>query len=94
MRGYTYGTRQGDSFWSTRTELALRRRKISVVSPVVFVDLGWAGDTDDWPAGGASGDILWSAGAGASFLNGIFRTDLIFRESSTVWLELYFAGSL
>ena len=91
VRGYTYGTRLGDSFWTARIEIARRR---PIFRPVVFADFGWAGDTGDWPSGGASGDVLWSAGVGASLLNGLFRADLVFPESGGVWLEFYFAGDL
>ena len=91
VRGYTYGTRLGDSFWTARIEIAQRR---PILRPVVFADFGWAGDTGDWPSGGASVDVLWSAGVGASLLNGLFRADLVFPESGGVWLEFYFAGDL
>ncbi len=87
VRGFTHGVRQGDSFWTVSVE-ASRRRKI--ISPVAFADFGWAGSTNDWPGG----DVVWSAGAGASLLHGIFRADLVFPEFEEVWLELYFAGSL
>ena len=91
VRGYTFGTRRGDSFWTGRLELAYKRR---VWRPVVFGDVGWAGDVDDFPGGGASGDVLWSAGAGISLLNGLFRTDLVINNDADVWFEMYFAGDL
>lgn len=91
VRGYTYGTRRGDSFWTGRIEIARRR---AVWRPVLFADLGWAGDVGDWPAGGGDDDVLWSAGAGLSLLNGFLRTDLVFPGDGGVWFELYFAGDL
>ncbi len=41
-----------------------------------------------------SGSVLWSVGIGASFLNGLMRTDLVFWESGVLWFELYFGGAL
>jgi hypothetical protein len=61
-----------------------------LITPILFGDVGWAGPTDDWPGGAP----LWSLGIGASFLWGVFRTDLVFPEAEEVWLELYFAGAL
>ncbi len=94
VKGYIYGTRRGDSYWAAQIELARRGAHLATITPVVFANFGWAGDTGDWPNGGPGGDLLWSAGPGISFLNGLFRTDLVFRESGAPWLELYFAGSL
>lgn len=87
VRGFVYGTRRGDSFWFAQIELSPRRKAIT---PVVFGDVGWAGDTNDWPGS----DPLWSFGAGASFLYGILRADFVFPEAKEVWFELYFAGAL
>ncbi|UCF18705.1 MAG: hypothetical protein JSU87_12255 [Gemmatimonadota bacterium] len=87
VRGFTHGTLLGDSYWMAQIELSPRRRTIT---PIVFADFGWAGDTDDWPGD----DPLWSLGAGASFFHGVFRADLVFPKLEDVWLELYFAGSL
>lgn len=87
VRGFTYGTQRGDSYWTGRLEVSPRRKAIT---PVVFGDIGWAGSTEDWPGS----DPLWSFGIGASFLWGIFRTDLVFPEADDIWLEFYFAGAL
>jgi hypothetical protein len=87
VRGFTFGTLRGDSYWTGRLELSPRRKAIT---PVLFGDVGWAGITEDWPGS----DPLWSFGLGASFLYGIFRTDLVFPKADAVWLELYFAGAL
>jgi hypothetical protein len=87
VRGFVYGTNLGDSYWTGQLELSPRRKAIT---PVLFADIGWAGDVNDWPGD----DPLWSFGLGASFLWGIFRTDLVFPKAEEVWLELYFAGQL
>lgn len=91
VRGYQHGVRQGDSYWTARLELTYRR---PVLRPVAFADFGWAGDVEDWPSGSGRNDVIWSAGGGVSFLNGLFRSDLVFPESGGPWLELYFAGDL
>ena len=87
VRGFTFGTQRGDSYWTGRLELSPRRKAIT---PVLFGDIGWAGTTEDWPGS----DPLWSFGLGASFLWGIFRTDLVFPKADAVWFEFYFAGAL
>lgn len=87
VRGFTYGSQRGDSYWTGRLELSPRRKAIT---PVLFGDVGWAGSTEDWPGS----EPLWSFGVGASFLWGILRTDLVFPKADEVWFELYFAGSL
>jgi hypothetical protein len=87
VRGFIYGSQRGDSFWFSQLELSPKRRAIT---PVIFADVGWAGTTRDWPGS----EPLWSLGAGASFLWGVFRADLVFPKLDDVWLELYFAGAL
>ncbi len=87
VRGFEHGARRGDSYWSARLEASPRRKAIT---PVAFADVGWAGATDDWPGG----DAVWSMGAGASFLWGILRADLVFPELDDVWFEIYFGGAL
>jgi len=87
VRGFTFGTLLGDSYWTGRLELSPKRKAIT---PVAFGDVGWAGSAEDWPGS----DPLWSFGIGASFLYGVFRTDLVFPKAKDVWLELYFAGAL
>jgi hypothetical protein len=89
VRGFTYGSLRGDSYWFAQVELSPKRKAIT---PVIFGDIGWAGASRDWP--NDSNDPLWSLGAGASFLWGVFRADLVFPEVKEVWLELYFAGAL
>ena len=65
VRGYVYGTRTGRSLWSAQLDLGLSRR--SVISPVIFADVG---------NHGVSGTPLSSAGAGLSFFNGLVRLNL------------------
>ncbi len=91
LRGFTHGALGGASYWTGRVELAHIR---PIWRPVIFADLGWAGDGSDWPGGGAAGDVLWSAGGGVSLLNGLFRAELVFPEFEEVWFEMYFAGAL
>ncbi|HJR41223.1 MAG TPA: hypothetical protein VJ812_03990 [Gemmatimonadaceae bacterium] len=60
----------GNSFWMGRAELG---SSFIAARPVVFFDIGWAGDRARWsePARPISG-----AGAGASFLDGLIRLDV------------------
>jgi hypothetical protein len=87
VRGFEHGILLGDSYWTGRIELSRGRR---VLRPVVFADVGWAGDTHDWPGH----DPAWSVGAGASLLWGALRVDLVFPEADSAWLEVYFGGEL
>lgn len=87
VRGFEHGSQFGDSYWVGRVEVGPRRWTLS---PVLFADVGWAGDTDEWPGD----DPLWSLGAGASLFRGILRLDLVFPEADDVWLEVYFGGDL
>ena len=71
VRGQVAGTQRGDAFWLGRMELA---RSWPIMRPVVFGDVGWAGDRArllDRP-----GRIMSGAGVGASFLDGLMRVDL------------------
>jgi hypothetical protein len=63
VRGYTYGTRRGRSFWSAQLDYALMQS--AWISPVVFVDVG---DSFD-------GEPLVGVGAGVSLLSGLVRFD-------------------
>ena len=69
VRGFNYGTYEGQAFWSLQGDWTPLKGK---VRPVVFVDVGQAG---------AVGSVLSQrplvgAGAGLSFFNGIARFDL------------------
>ncbi len=70
VRGQDVGVEVGDEYWLTRAELGLGS---VFFKPVVFGDLGWAGDRRDWgshmvPASGA--------GVGASLMDGLIRLDI------------------
>lgn len=68
LRGYAPSEIMGDSFWMLRTEVGTAFPALRLVA---FSDLGWAGPRD----GFQDGKAFWSAGAGASFLDGIARLD-------------------
>jgi hypothetical protein len=89
VRGFIFGSQRGDSFWFGQLELSPKRKRIT---PVIFGDVGWAGDVNDWP--NDDREPLWSLGIGASFFYGVFRTDLVFPKAEDVWFEFYFAGAL
>jgi hypothetical protein len=60
----------GDAYWLARAELGAAA---VAARPVIFADLGWAGDRDDfWHPGRP----LAGVGTGASFLDGMIRFDL------------------
>ncbi len=70
VRGQKAGAAIGDSFWMTSAEIGSRSvgfRKI------VFADLGWAGDRNNFSHPGRP---LSGAGVGASFMDGLIRIDL------------------
>jgi hemolysin activation/secretion protein len=69
VRGFDYGTYEGQAFWSVQGDWTPLKGK---VRPVLFVDVGQAGT-----AGGVFAQKpLVGAGAGVSFFNGIVRFDL------------------
>ena len=70
VRGETALTANGDAFWLARGELGMR---MAAARPVVFADLGWAGDRRNWAEPGRP---LSGIGAGASFLDGLIRFDV------------------
>ena len=70
VRGLRPGTMRGDAFWMGRGELALTRR---AVKPVVFGDVGWAGDRKNFSAPGRP---MSGVGVGASILDGMIRFDV------------------
>ncbi len=70
IRGQTELTASGDAFWMTRAELGL---KTPIARPVVFGDIGWAGNRKDF---GNPGRPLSGAGVGVSILDGLIRADL------------------
>lgn len=70
VRGQTAGTGFGEAFWLGRLEIGANR---AGVRPLIFGDLGWAGARDAWQAVGRP---MSGVGVGASFLDGMIRTDL------------------
>ncbi|GLC26626.1 hypothetical protein [Roseisolibacter agri] len=60
----------GNAFWMARSELGFNTTS---ARPVVFFDLGWAGDRRDV---GHPGRPLSGYGAGISFMDGLIRADL------------------
>ena len=70
VRGQAPGTSAGDAYWLGRAELAYGFR---AARPVVFFDMGWAGERRDWSRPGRP---LSGAGVGASFLDGLIRFDV------------------
>jgi hypothetical protein len=64
------GVARGDAFWMARTEIA---KGFPMIRPVIFADLGWAGDRRDWLT---TRERYWAAGVGASALDGLFRFDV------------------
>ena len=70
VRGQRPGIAAGNSFWLARAELA---RGIGAVKPVLFGDLGWAGDRREWREVGRP---VSGAGAGLSVMDGLVRFDV------------------
>jgi hypothetical protein len=70
VRGQRPGVAAGNAFWLTRAELAYG---VGAVRPVLFGDLGWAGDRRSWREVGqpASG-----VGVGTSVMDGLVRFDV------------------
>lgn len=70
VRGQPAGTQFGDAFWMGRIELGTARAGFR---PVVFYDVGWAGDRKDFSDPGRP---MSGAGVGASLLDGLIRFDI------------------
>jgi hypothetical protein len=70
VRGQRAGAAIGDAYWLTRLELG---SSFVGARPVVFGDLGWAGNRSDWRNPGRP---LSGAGVGASFMDGLVRFDV------------------
>ena len=66
VRGFNYGERRGDAFWSAQLDFGLRRR--GIISPVIFADIG--------DATFSSFDPLIGIGGGLSILQGFARMNL------------------
>ena len=70
VRGLRPGTGAGNAFWLSRAEAGYG---FSVVRPVIFGDIGWAGDRTNWSD---IGTPLSGVGAGFSILDGLVRFDV------------------
>jgi hypothetical protein len=70
VRGHRPGTEAGDAFWLARAEIA---HGVGVVRPVLFGDIGWAGDRREWRD---IGQPMSGAGAGITILDGLIRFDV------------------
>jgi hypothetical protein len=70
VRGIKPGTMSGNAFWMGRGELALSR---GAVKPVLFGDVGWAGDRKDFSKPGRP---MSGVGVGTSILDGMIRFDV------------------
>ncbi|MEO8564573.1 MAG: hypothetical protein ABI601_21040 [bacterium] len=71
VRGLRPGSGVGDAFWLARAEYGLG---LGVVKPVLFGDIGWAGDRRMWREIG--GTPLAGVGAGFSLMDGLVRLDV------------------
>jgi hypothetical protein len=60
----------GNAYWFGRLELG---SSFAGARPVIFGDVGWAGDRRDWSTPGRP---MSGAGIGASFMDGLFRFDV------------------
>jgi hypothetical protein len=60
----------GNAFWLARSELAYG---VGAARPVVFADLGWAGDRTNWRDVGRP---LSGVGVGSSIMDGLIRFDV------------------
>jgi hypothetical protein len=70
VRGHQIGTMAGNAFWMGRAELGA---STIAVRPVIFYDVGWAGDRSLFDSPGTP---MQGAGVGASFLDGLLRFDV------------------
>ena len=70
VHGQGPATVVGDAYWFGRAELGWGTSKLR---PIVFGDIGWAGDRHDWRSPGRP---ISGAGVGASVLDGLIRFDL------------------
>jgi len=70
VRGQAAGAAIGNAYWLTRAELG---SSFVGARPVIFGDLGWAGNRSDWKNPGRP---LSGVGVGASFMDGLVRFDV------------------
>jgi hypothetical protein len=88
VRGQRPKSAVGNAFWLARAEVA---QGLGAVRPVLFADMGWAGDRQNWSAIGVP---LSGAGAGFSILDGLLRFDVARGIKPTAqWrLDMYVEG--
>ena len=70
VRGLRPGTGVGNAFWLSRAEAGYG---FDVVRPVIFGDIGWAGDRSQWREIGVP---MSGVGAGFSIMDGLVRFDV------------------
>jgi hypothetical protein len=70
VRGQDAGTAAGNAYWLGRLELGTGSVSLR---PVLFADIGWAGDRGDWSHPGVP---MSGAGFGLSLLEGVVRFDV------------------
>jgi hypothetical protein len=70
VRGLRPGTGVGNAFWMSRAEAGYG---FEVVRPVIFGDIGWAGDRTQWREIGVP---MSGVGAGFSIMDGLVRFDV------------------
>ena len=89
LRGYDGGVTAGSGYWRGRMEIG---NTFPAARITLFSDIGWAGDRARFGKDRA----LISAGAGASFFDGLMRLDLARAlRAPTGWrFDLYFDGRL
>lgn len=89
VHGQGPATAVGDAYWFGRAELGWGTSKLR---PLVFADLGWAGDRHNWRNPGRP---ISGAGVGASVLDGLVRFDLSrgIHPDRGFRVDLYLQGS-
>ncbi len=70
LSGLSFGTAGGDAFWLARAEVS---RGWPLIRPVLFTDIGWAGDRRSWQRGYRP---LSDVGVGVRALDGLIRADI------------------
>ena len=85
VRGQDVGVEVGDAYWNTRAEIGIGN---VLAKPVIFGDLGWAGDRRHLTEGVVP---VSGAGVGASFFDGLLRIDVAkgIRPSNGVRASMY-----
>jgi hypothetical protein len=88
VRGQRPGTGVGDAFWLARAEVG---HGVAAVRPVIFGDIGWAGDRRSWRE---IGTPISGAGAGLSVLDGLIRFDVArgIRPTAQWRVDMYVEG--